>query len=42
MTEHRAVSSVIGYFQAGGATANPTARLLDDDILNRLPDRSTA
>lgn len=23
LTEHRAVSSVIGYFQAGGATANP-------------------
>ncbi|TCV94637.1 hypothetical protein EC912_103122 [Luteibacter rhizovicinus] len=42
MTEHRAVSSVIGYFQAGGVTANPTARLLDDDILNGLPDRSTA
>lgn len=28
MTEHRAVSSVAGYFQAGGATANPAARLL--------------
>ncbi|WP_440222786.1 site-specific integrase [Dokdonella sp. MW10] len=30
MTEHRAVSSVMGYFQAGGATANPAAHLLDD------------
>jgi integrase len=31
MTEHRSVSSVIGYFQAGGVTDNPAARLLDDD-----------
>jgi integrase len=30
LTEHRAVSSVIGYFQAGGATTNPAARLLED------------
>ena len=30
LTEHRAVSSVIGYFQSGGATANPAARLLED------------
>ncbi|EQD69539.1 phage integrase family protein, partial [mine drainage metagenome] len=30
MTEHRAVSSVMGYFQTGGATDNPAARLLDD------------
>jgi integrase len=30
MTEHRAVSSVMGYFQTGGATANPAARLLED------------
>ena len=30
MTEHRAVSSVIGYFQTGGATVNPAARLLED------------
>lgn len=30
LTEHRSVSSVIGYFQAGGATANPAARLLED------------
>jgi hypothetical protein len=30
LTEHRAVSSVIGYFQTGGASANPAARLLDD------------
>jgi integrase len=30
LTEHRAVSSVIGYFQTGVATANPAARLLED------------
>lgn len=30
MTEHRSVSSVIGYFQTGGASANPAARLLED------------
>ncbi|UTA53164.1 site-specific integrase [Lysobacter soli] len=30
LTEHRAVASVIGYFQTGGATANPAARLLED------------
>lgn len=30
LTEHRSVSSVIGYFQTGGATANPAARLLED------------
>ena len=30
LTEHRSVSSVVGYFQAGGATANPAARLLED------------
>jgi integrase len=30
MTEHRAVSSVIGYFQTGSATENPAARLLED------------
>jgi len=29
MTEHRAVASVMGYFQAGGASSNPAARLLD-------------
>lgn len=29
MTEHRAVSSVMGYFQAGGVEDNPAARLLD-------------
>ncbi|WP_291139789.1 site-specific integrase [Dokdonella sp.] len=29
MTEHRAVSSVIGYFQTGGAADNPAARLLE-------------
>ena len=29
MTEHRSVASVIGYFQAGGVTNNPAARLLD-------------
>lgn len=27
---HRAVTSVIGYFQAGGASDNPAARLLED------------
>lgn len=31
MTEHRSVASVIGYFQAGGVTDNPAARLLDDE-----------
>lgn len=30
MTEHRAVSSVMGYFQTGGAADNPAARLLED------------
>jgi integrase len=30
LTEHRAVSSVMGYFQAGTVTDNPAARLLDD------------
>ena len=30
LTEHRTVSSVVGYFQTGGATANPAARLLED------------
>lgn len=29
LTEHRAVSSVIGYFQTGGATASPWARILE-------------
>lgn len=29
MTEHHAVSSVIGYFQAGEASSNPAAHLLD-------------
>lgn len=28
MTEHRAVASVMGYFQSGSATANPAAELL--------------
>lgn len=32
LTEHRAVSSVVGYFQAGGAIGNPAARLLDDSF----------
>jgi integrase len=41
MTEHRAVGSVIGYFQAGGVTDNPAARLLNDDILTSLPESST-
>lgn len=40
MTEHRAVGSVIGYFQAGGVTENPAARLLDDGILNASPESS--
>ncbi len=31
LTEHRSVSSVAGYFQTGGAMANPDARLLEDD-----------
>ena len=30
LTEHRAVSSVIGYFQAGGVSDSPAARLLED------------
>lgn len=30
LTEHRSVSSVLGYFQADGAAANPGARLLED------------
>lgn len=31
MTDHRSVSSVIGYFQAGGATENPAARILEKE-----------
>ncbi len=30
LTEHRAVSSVVGYFQTGSAANNPAARLLED------------
>ncbi|KQZ57789.1 MULTISPECIES: site-specific integrase [unclassified Lysobacter] len=30
LTEHRAVSSVVGYFQAGNAPNNPASRLLDN------------
>lgn len=30
LTEHRAVSSVVGYFQTGEAAHNPAARLLED------------
>ena len=30
MTEHRSVSSVLGYFQAGDAPNNPASRLLDN------------
>ncbi|CAD7735262.1 Tyrosine recombinase XerC [Xanthomonas hydrangeae] len=30
LTEHRSASSVVGYFQAGGAIGNPAARLLED------------
>lgn len=29
MTEHRAASSVMGYFQTGAATDNPEAHLLE-------------
>jgi len=29
-TEHRVVSSVVGYFQTGSAASNPAARLLED------------
>ncbi|OJY94474.1 MAG: integrase [Lysobacterales bacterium 63-13] len=29
MTEHRAVASVVGYFQAGAAEVNPAAKLLE-------------
>src|SRR5690554_453671 len=37
LTEHRAVSSVIGYFQTGGAADNPAARLLEDSDTPALP-----
>jgi integrase len=30
MTEHRAVSSVVGYFQSGASELNPAAKLLDN------------
>lgn len=30
LTEHRSVSSVVGYFQSGGAAMNRAARLLED------------
>ena len=30
LTEHRSVAQAVGYFQAGDATNNPAARLLDD------------
>jgi integrase len=30
MTEHRSVSSVLGYFQSGSAEHNPASRLLED------------
>ncbi|GAB3778939.1 site-specific integrase [Dyella agri] len=39
MTEHRSVGSVVGYFQAGGVTDNPAARLLGDAILVSSPPR---
>ena len=39
MTEHRAVSSVMGYFQTGGAADNPAARLLDQDGDTNKPYR---
>lgn len=31
MTEHRAVSSVVGYFQSGSVEHNPASRLLESD-----------
>lgn len=34
MTDHRSVASVVGYFQAGSANANPAARLLDEGVEN--------
>lgn len=37
MTDHRAVASVVEYFQAGGAADNPAARLLDDQRAPPLP-----
>lgn len=39
MTEHRAVGSVIGYFQAGGVTDNPAAHLLKDGVLSKATQR---
>lgn len=39
MTDHRSVASVVGYFQAGGATDNPAARLLDDPDAPALTSR---
>lgn len=30
LTEHRSVSSFVGYFQAGEVIGNPAARLLED------------
>jgi hypothetical protein len=30
MTEHRAIASVMGYFQAGAVADNPAARLLGE------------
>jgi len=38
MTEHHSVSSVIGYFQAGGAAKNPAAHLLDTRDLHEPPE----
>ncbi len=32
LTEHRSVAQAVGYFQAGDATNNPAARLLDDKV----------
>ena len=42
LTEHRAVSSVIGYFQTGGAADNPAARLLDGGVTSSDEDRSSS
>ena len=42
LTEHRAVSSVIGYFQTGAAADNPAARLLDGGVTSNDEDRSSS
>jgi len=42
LTEHRSVSSVVGYFQAGAAADNPAARLLDGGLTSSDEDRSSS